>query len=269
MQIRRATDAGWIGQMLVRMRKQLRGSDWAKLSPRQARNYLDIESKPKPLTNDGDLCGRVLKILAEFQRLLRDVPNPSAELWNTPAGPNKHWYPRTETDISDRLQYHLNTALRPLGGQAVRESETRRGNASVGDPTDLPDLVATAPSETKPGTVLRVVIEVKCTLHKEAVTALRTQLAERYLREHQCGIYCLLHFTCPTWDASKDQRKSKGKARASLQELETEVNTLRDMLRSELPERRIEAFVIDARRTPPKGTQKKPVKSTAAKKRKT
>ena len=268
MQSRRSADAGWIGQMMVRMRKQLRASDWTKLSPRQARDYLDVESQPKPLANDGDLCGRVLNILAEFQRLLRDVPNPSAELWNTPAGPIQHWYPRTETDVSDRLQYHLNAALGPIGGQAVRESETRRGHSPIDDPTDLPDLVVSVPSETKPGTLLRVVIEVKCTWHKEAVISLRTQLAERYLRTFSCGIYCLLHFTCPTWDIPDDNRRSSGKARASLHDLQHEVNVLRDTLRLEQPERRIEALLIDAGRTQPKGAKSKPAESTAGKKRK-
>lgn len=251
LQTRRPSDAGWIGQMLVRMRKQLRASEWAKLSPRQARDYLDMESKPKPLANDGDLCERVLEILAGVQRLLRDVPNPSAELWNTPAGPIKHWYPRIETDISDRLQYHLNATLGPLGGQAVRESETRRGHAPVGDPTDLPDLVVSVPSETQPGVFLRVVIEVKCTWNKDAISSLRTQLAARYLREFQCGIYCLLHFTCDTWDLSDDNRKSSGKARADFSEIKREITVLRDSLRLEQPERRIEGVVIDARRTSP------------------
>lgn len=267
MQTRRPSDAGWIGQMLVRMRKQLRSSDWAKLSPRQARDYLDVESKPKPLASDGDLCGRVLKILAEFQRLLRDVPNPSAELWNTPAGPIQHWYPCIETDVSDRLQYHLNAALGPLGGRAERESETRRGHATVGDPTDLPDLVVSVPSEARPGVLLRVVIEVKCTWHKEAVISLRTQLAERYLRTFSCGIYCLLHFTCPTWDLPKDNRRTSGRARAKFSDLEREVKTLLDTLRLEQPERRIEALVIDARRTPPGGHTNTPVKSTTPKAR--
>lgn len=253
LQTRRLDDAGWIGQMLVRMRKQLRNGEWIRLSPRRARDFLDVESKPQPLANDGDLCGRVLKILAEFQCLLRDVPNPSAELWNTPAGPIHHWYPRIETDISDRLQYYFNAALGPIGGQAVRESETRRGHAPVGDPTDLPDLVVSVPSEIKPGTPLRVVIEVKCSWHKEAVTALRTQLAERYLREYQCGIYCLLHFTCPTWDLPDDHRLISGRARADFSDIKREVTALRDALRLEQPERRIETVVIDARRTPPGG----------------
>lgn len=244
----RRPELKWLGQMRVRMRKALLRSDWAPLRPRQARDYLDDKRAHVPITDEGVLCQRVLDSLVDFQRLIRDVPNPSNELWNTPAGGRNYWHPKDENEVSNRLQIHLNNALRSVGGQAVRESESRRGHAPAGDPTDLPDLVVSAPSATHPGTILRVVIEVKCTWHDEAISALRTQLAERYLRTFRCGVYCLVHFTCPTWDLPGDTRFERGKARLSHASLLAELDPLRDALRLEYPEKRIETVLLDARR---------------------
>ena len=244
----RRPELKWLGQMRVRMRKALRRADWVPLRPCQARDYLDDKGASSPVTDEGVLCQRVLDALADFQGLIRDVPNPSNELWNTPAAGSNHWHPKDENEVSNRLLIHLNNAFRSVGGHAVRESESRRGHAPAGDPTDLPDLVVAAPSATHPGTILRVVIEVKCAWHDEAITALRTQLAERYLRTFRCGVYCLVHFTCPTWDLPGDPRRERGKARLELAMLAAELDPLRDTLRLEYPEKRIETVLLDARR---------------------
>ena len=130
----------------------------------------------------------------------------------------------------------------------VREAETRRGNSRAGDPSDIPDPLVIAPSATQLDRNLEVVIEVKCSWHSEAIDAIRSQLAERYLRTFRCGVFCLVHFTCPTWNLPDDGRKNRANARRSVEELEQDLSELRDTLRAEYPEKRIDSIILDATR---------------------
>jgi hypothetical protein len=57
---------------------------------------------------------------------------------------------------------------------------------------------------------LSLIIEVKGNWHDQLLTAMQTQLRDRYLKDSRCrnGLYLVGWFTSPRWD-EKDYRKGK------------------------------------------------------------
>jgi hypothetical protein len=77
---------------------------------------------------------------------------------------------------------------------------------------------------------LSAIVEVKGCWNKYLMTAMQTQLRDRYLRDNACpfGLYLVGWFTCPQWDPKDyrrhvtpkltlDEARARDEARASLQ----------------------------------------------------
>jgi hypothetical protein len=161
---------------------------------------------------------QLLEVIVEsLTRLAAELQGetPAApDLWDqTAPGVFK---PKEENRLSDYLTRHLR---RDLPGIIInREVEIRpslvprrtaRG-PSPGERTDLKvEVVATASTKESVRT-LAVLIEVKGCWNSAVMTATRTQLRDRYLRDNPCrtGLYVVGWFDCPQW-SREDQRRRK------------------------------------------------------------
>jgi hypothetical protein len=121
------------------------------------------------------------------------------------------WWPKDEQDLADYLTRHLNEDLQSRGIVVNREVQIRRGiGDGTGQRTDI-HVDAVVPG-AQPGSYERiyVIVEVKGNWNKELLTAMETQLRDRYLRENKCrdGIYLAGWFSCTKWDDT-DNRKNQ------------------------------------------------------------
>lgn len=127
-----------------------------------------------------------------------------------------------------------------------REVEIRRLNmAGTGQSTDIHVEALRRGSGGAHGDIARVVIEVKGCWHQEVRTAMRTQLADRYLAENQChhGLYVVGWFLCAAWDDG-DYRK-RGVPWTSIEVARHFLGDQADELRSSRSEGDVRPVVLD------------------------
>jgi hypothetical protein len=157
------------------------------------------------------------------------------DLWNeTKKGHAKIYTPKDEDRFASLVARHLNDDLQGRGIIVNREVEVRKGER-----TDIyVDAIA------KDGTRVTVVVEAKGCWNPELRTAMKVQLAERYLVNARTtrGLYLVGWFYCDHWNESDKARKAlcPPDRVALLNGLEQQAAELTT------PSRRIEAVVIDA-----------------------
>ena len=156
--------------------------------------------------------------------------------------------PKDENTLSNYVKSHLEDDLRGRDIILNREVEIRPSlgkGIRQGQETDIQiDAIVRNPRSGEPQRV-SVISEVKGCWNRELRTAMKEQLAERYLAESHCqyGVYLVGWFLCDAWDA-KDYRKgdtpewSLQEARERFLQQETEISQGGLLIRS---------FVLDAR----------------------
>ena len=159
-------------------------------------------------------------------------------LWNE----NGEYSHKDENRFSDYIKSHLEEDLNQRGIVINREVEIRRGGGSTpGERTDIHvDAVLNNPKGTT-FDIIKTVIEVKGCWHKEILTAMKTQLLDRYLEESDCrhGLYLVGWFYCEKWDP-----RGKTAQKVDIKELRMQLDSQADVLSTNGIE--IKAFVIDA-----------------------
>jgi len=238
--VRRRPQDQWLGQLLARARYNCRRREWAPPAVEAVVKFLPSRDH-RPLCSDGDLCDTMIASLRRYQVRLKE-DNPTTELWNEPAGSNKHWAPKDENNLSDCLARYLRNDLAVHKVTAVRESELRQqtGDASG----DLPDIVVYAPSDAVGGGKLKVVMEVKGAWNTGVATSITDQLHDRYMRDARCGIHVTGYFTCPSWNG-KDRRRNASLSRRTFAEAQQELQATAAQLRT-TTSKRVEVVVLDA-----------------------
>ena len=185
------------------------------------------------LRSEEDLLELVLESLARLQVHLTGRALPAVEdLWRWEGSGNSrtNFRPKDEESLSDYVARWLTDDIGPTSGVVVgREVQPRRGLR-----TDV--IVETAPPGIGGGfEQLTVVIEVKGCWHAEVRTALRTQLADDYLRPHglRCGIYLVGWFLCTRWEKAANKLASTdiAEARAELNALAADLGDSANDLR--------------------------------------
>jgi hypothetical protein len=96
---------------------------------------------------------------------------------------------------------------------AGREVEIRRpqGAGAPGERTDIHVSAIRPPDRSRPvAGVARTIIEVKGNWHDELMTAMTTQLVDRYLKDNSCqaGIYLVAWFNSTHWDGVDGRKAS-------------------------------------------------------------
>ncbi len=177
------------------------------------------------VASGSDLLAVVLESLDRLERGLQGTPPQAQYLWNT----HPTYRPKEEEAFSDLVQTHLRDDLERHQVVVNREVQIRRKLG--GAPGEQPDLIVEAVARGD-AAVVAVVIEAKGCWHPALMTAMESQLANRYLADgqYQHGVYLVGSFQCTQWDSTDDRRtRSAARSRESLKtELTKQAEDLSD-----------------------------------------
>jgi hypothetical protein len=208
--LRRAADElpnrGWLRRTIRRVEGQNLEQSWIAPAPDEIL-ALDGRQHNRLIRNDAQLAALVIESLERLQERL-DGPNPPTfALWDQSS--KGMWRPKEEERLSDFIADHLKLDLRQHGLIVNREVEilAKQGGASG----EIPDLlVSTSVPGASPGVydTVSVVVEVKGCWNRKVLSAMETQLDERYLEtaDSAAGIYCVGWYVCPQWDAADSRQ---------------------------------------------------------------
>lgn len=154
-----------------------------------------------------DLLEVVIESLERLQARLQGETPLAQLLWNF----GDRTRPKDEEALSDFVKDHLQNDLQQRGVIASREVEIRKGRGGApGEETDIHVSAVRVPERGRPHSdVVRLIIETKGNWHSELLTAMKTQLVDRYLADNDCrhGLYLVGWFNSPQWDDSDSNKK--------------------------------------------------------------
>ncbi len=185
-----------------------RAATWQPVSARQFL-MLALDSGKRLVTNGKQLIETVLESLDRLNLKLHAELNPVKYLW-VPS--NDGYKPRDEEDLSDYVVSHLDDDLRQRSVIVNREVQIRQGPRGSSQSTDVHVDTIVPDVKAENYERLSLIIEVKGNWHDELLTAMQTQLRDRYLKDSRCrnGLYLVGWFTSARWD-EKDYRKGKSR----------------------------------------------------------
>ena len=197
----------WLRHHLEEAELLARAATWQPIS---AKNFLALilDHAKRFVENGEQLIAVLLESLTRLNDRLHDELPAARDLWNNNGSA---FWPKDEQDLSDYVARHLDQDLRHRAVIINREVQIRRGTGGgSGQSTDI-HVDAPVPG-ARPGVYERayVIIETKGIWHTELLTAMRTQLRDRYLKDSRCrdGIYLVGWFACSKW-TDDDSRKKK------------------------------------------------------------
>jgi hypothetical protein len=167
-----------------------------------------------------DLLVVVLESLARLEVQLLGTPPAAIDLWSYDGSGNRrdHFRPKDEEDLSDYVVRWLKGDLAAARGiVANREVQPRRGQK-----TDIWVSAVVPPSRRTKSDAFEtctIVIEVKGCWNADALTAMETQLVERYMKENALrhGINLVAWFLCDRWHALDNRKRAT--PRATIEEM--------------------------------------------------
>jgi hypothetical protein len=204
--IREFPEHNWLRWHLLEAEQIARRQSWTPLAPKEL--FELAASQERRLVQHG---GQLLEILTES--LLRLQAELQGETPGAPAFWDKIaegcYRPKDEMHVSDQVKLHFERDIQAKAIIVNREVQIRKG---MGDkPGEQTDIHVDAISQQADGEYNRIsaIVEVKGCWNKEVLTAMETQLVDRYLKDNRCpfGLYLVGWFMCPQWD-KRDYRKS-------------------------------------------------------------
>src|SRR5208283_1457788 len=110
--------------------------------------------------------------------------------------------PKDEMQLSDQVQLHFKRDIQAKGIVVNREVQIRRGMGNK--PGEQTDIHVDAISQSPDGKYDRIsaIVEAKGCWNTDLLTAMQTQLVDRYLNDNRCpfGLYLVGWYVCPQWD---------------------------------------------------------------------
>lgn len=200
-------------------------------------------SKKRYIQNDDDLQRIVVDSLRRLRTELHGETPAVKFLWNSKP---ERTTPKEETELSNFIKRYLKKDLENVLVNREVEIRGRRGKVAG----EKPDIIVESVKYDANQKVIdrfKLIIEVKCCFNKDYLTAMKTQLADRYLKRNQSkyGIYVAGWFMCESWD-KRDGRVKKSVGRnKTLKEIEKYFAKQADELSQE--EISVESFVLDCR----------------------
>ncbi|GAA2593643.1 hypothetical protein [Streptomyces tubercidicus] len=209
----------WLQADAVQMRDTVRAQAWLPLTAAEVREVLTSPSRRITGSRE-QFTAVVAEALGDIADDLRTDRALRAQLWHRRRR-NNDWVsyvPAEEREMSTWLARELERRLRDRAA-VLREVEINPRLAETDG--DIPDLLAVA--HTTGAQALSVPGEVKCSWHRQVVTAIRDQLGLRYLQGPQgtTGVYVAVYFGGSAWDTG-DSRRTQS-ARRSLDRLRQEL----------------------------------------------
>jgi predicted NACHT family NTPase len=197
----------WLTWHLMEADRLARFNSWSPLRPVQL--FALLADAERRLVQTGEqLLGILDASLKRLQQEMQGETPAAFVLWNEL--PSGAFRPKIEVRISDHVKLHFVRDIRERGIVVNREVEIRKGTGTKpGEETDIHvDAVVQLPNGTLDE--ISAIIEVKGCWNDELMTAMDTQLVERYLKDNACpfGLYLIGWFMCDQWD-SQDYRRAR------------------------------------------------------------
>jgi hypothetical protein len=213
------TGSVWLRADAEQMRDTVRAQAWRPPTVTEVREVLTSPSR-RIIGSREQLAAVVAEALGDIADALRTDRALRVQLWHRQRRDNDwvSYVPAEEREVSTWLARELERRL--LDRAAVlREVEINPRLAETDG--DIPDLLAVA--HTTGAQALSVAGEVKCSWHRQVVTAIRDQLGLRYLQgpHGTTGVYVAVYFGGSAWDTG-DSRRAQS-ARRSLDQLRREL----------------------------------------------
>jgi len=189
--------------------------------PYRPANLLEViaNSRVRLVQNAEQLLEVVIESLRRLEATFRDETPAWRDVWDRlPATPSETptptrrrrrraftYRPIDENEFSDYVKRHLQADLGSRGIIANREVVIRSDER-----IDIRIDAVVRHTREEIDERLSLIIEVKGSWNPELMTAMQTQLVERYLRDNHCqhGLYIVGWFNCDAWD-SQDYRKRR------------------------------------------------------------
>lgn len=246
-------DLTWI-RIHVRQAEELaRGGTWAPPSPSELLSAL-LHHERRLVESGSDLREVVIESLKRLAAELKAETPAIDDLWDEVS--RRQYRPKDETHLSNYIKRYLSRDLPKV--IVGREVEIQ---SSYGVESEYTDLHVDAVVQAAEGRANRVsvIIETKGCWHEDLWSAMRDQLANRYLSHGTCidGIYLVGWYNCECWDPT-DSRKRKAPCISIADALSRLEQQARDLSRDA---KRIEPFVLDCglsatpRNPPPKSSK--------------
>jgi len=231
----------WLTWHLMEAERLARSYSWSPLHPPQL--FALLADAERRLVQSGEqLPGILLESLMRLQQEIQGETPAAFVLWNEL--PTGAFRPRMEVRISDYVKLHFERDITVRGIIVNREVEIRKGTGiKKGEETDIHvDAVTQLPNGAHDK--ISAIVEVKGCWNAELMTAMETQLANRYLKDNPCpfGIYLVGWFICDQWDR-KDYRRG-GTPKLTIGEAQAHFDKQAADLTNN--SREIRAFVLNA-----------------------
>ena len=178
----------WLKWTMIDARENALRNTWVPITPEQ---LLSLFNKIALyiVRNEDDLQEVVIDWFRTFQEELQGETYAAPDLWNT----NKPVQPKGENNFSDYVKRNLQRDIKNIGIAALREAEVRPG-----EETDIYVTAFISGELLGQKQKIVIIIESKGCWHPKVLTAMETQLVNRYLKDNQCrhGIYLVGWFGC-------------------------------------------------------------------------
>jgi hypothetical protein len=198
----------WLNRLRRQAQELVRRSRWIPPQPADVVS-LAADASRRWVTTDAELREVLVASLLRANEALQSATPAAVDLWDTSAR-----RPKQENELSDWLKRWLDNDLRGRGIVVGREVQIRPGPR--GKMGESGDLVVEAPAgeRVEGSDIVSVTIEVKGCWHSDIDTAMKSQLAERYLlpEGQQQGIYLVGWFDADDWDTN-DRRCTRCRRR--------------------------------------------------------
>lgn len=199
----------WTQRVVRKADRNALASEWRPWSHTDFAEWMISEGGTR-ISDKDSLLRAVETSLRRFGQAWKKMP--PTRLWNL-----EKREPRREKALSDELKMHLEQDLRArIVPRRTPLFINREPEFFSGEQTDL-HIQACLPD----GSTATVIVEVKLCDHPEVGDSMKTQLAERYLRQKGLthGIYFVGWFACGAWPKRKCpfQRQGEAKARRALE----------------------------------------------------
>jgi hypothetical protein len=184
--IRTAPDGERLRRYLFEAQENLRRKTYVWASPQEVIRFV-AQASARLIRTERELLDVVIESLGRLERELQGHTPAVIYIWNKVT--KSKYRPKDENEVSDYVKIFLDRDLKASGILFHREVEVRRRIGKGGDPGERLDVLVSFRTPEVDET-LAVVIEVKGAWHKELLTAMETQLIDRYLADTSAVVVC-------------------------------------------------------------------------------
>ena len=203
----------WLRRPRSTAERALRLSRWSPVSVDVVAEVLGAAGR-RLIRSEADVMDGIEWALQQYEAaLMMDGPESPEDLWD--AAKDVVPTPKPEKHVSRKLCGEVRRYFGEYAIAADREVEIRRravAQAWGGQPGSLVDVLFQAPARVAvSGEAIRVPIEVKLSYNSDVKTALRAQLADRYLPEVGAshGVYVVVWMNLPKPELLREIHRPK------------------------------------------------------------